>query len=352
MKRSREEEWEDLCQRSHKGSHPRTGLESKFTSSKAYTSVPRTYVQELKTFNLDPNRLKGIPCGPDAVKPMEGPMYGDARKTIRGLVFEMPDEEQSEFTQSLFAHGNALESQILQWIQQLTGGDVQECGRFDHPFKEWMASTPDGLLFWKGVPWLLELKAPTKRQPVFGKDIEGKWKTSKNGLVFNQDRVEVRHHGDGFCDCQEECPMGESDPWIERSLQWNHLRVFKGVKIPPQYVFQNMMHVECARVPRVLFVQAWGGGPWAPPMIGWTPWEPPQPLHDIMMVYWARLWAMVEEGRRMVRYYMERSDGVGLKRMELTWPAQPLRGRNLIPFPWDEIWRIWVEEELKNISIE
>ena len=294
------------------GEHARTGLESMFTSSKAYNCIPKA-----------PRGHPGLWAGPLAAKPwLRGPAYDATYRVIRDAIWARGERDVDEFTQGLFDYGNAMEPQILRWLRQLPDFEaVSEAGRLCHPALPWMSSTPDGLALWRGLPVVLELKAPPIRRIQAGP--VARWARSRDG-PFRQDNVVVRR----------EPEEGGEVELVDLPCAWDHIRLVEQSLVPAHYLVQCTLHCLCAGLRDAVIVQAESGGPHRPPTLHVTHWRLDEDLLDALLPYWARIWALVEEGRARVRLgerlptewpWVLDGDERHAERAPFDWDAEPVR---------------------------
>lgn len=256
--------------------HERTGMNSMFTGSKAYTCLPRFYKKE------EP-RGKGIYVGPQfSPQWVVEPKYGTARSTIHELVFVKKEAEGQE--RPAIDHGNQYESTVLEVYKKLNPHcEIHVPGRIvaTHPaYRDWMSATPDGLCYdpKTGKAYVLEIKC------LYAREFEFNGPTPER--VFRP--IKITH------------PIADfKDEEVDFTFEGVHQQ--DGALIPGHYAFQLLLESFCSGIPCVRFIQFLTGGAYRLPMISVTEWEFDQRLFSIMSVYWKAAWDMGLKAREELR---------------------------------------------------
>lgn len=326
--------------------HERTGNTSKFTSSKAYTALPKLTAADKKA------GYRGIYCGPLSTGYVEAPPYEKAgkkntRDTIRSAVFDVKEEREEN---PYFDHGNTYENVAIQQFRAVCNGgpspfydsemQVIQTGRIDcsDPKYPWMAATPDSILYWKKQTWVLEVKCAVTRNVItsdippirvmgfFGNYLHEECDYNiEEGDVIEGEIVETLESGKVI---------------VKKWYEYFHATVYQQSLIPAHYVFQLLLECKSTGLPRALFLQFNPGGPFREPQLHFTEWDFDQKLFDRMLVYWSKCWLFVEEGRKEYQRLKEKNDVKGLIEFNQNFPwPEPKKGtrvKNEIPFLFDK----------------
>lgn len=269
--------------------HSRTGMDSMFTSSKAYKAAPKLYKKD-----LDAGK-NGIFCGPNAgtdkkdgkrgylTEPFSGCVYD----VIRDAVFEKGKEEVvDKSSQSFFDHGNEHENWALQAFMQIMGGNVVQPGRLHSPTIPWMAGTPDGIYYSasEDKTHVLEIKTLVGRvaerddnnfEYFYGNFVNGAW----------MDTVDEEIYGGN--------PRNEHGQ-VYVLMKWDKIKVYRQSFIPPKYILQLLVEYNVTGLDTAYFIQFLPGGPFGGPEIHITYCELYVPLWEKMRPYWLEVWSLVE----------------------------------------------------------
>lgn len=322
-------------------SNPRTGMESMFTSSKAYCCLEKLFAADAKA------GFKGIYCGPQCTGDgyiKEPFMKKNTRETIRGCIW--PAEEKEEDTNPYFDHGNRYESYATMLFTKLSKSKPENftvTGRIncEDPAFDWMAATPDGLFFSekKGLAYIVEVKCPVSR----------KIETTQDPVHISLD---MPFKQPVYASFDVEGNEENEEKYECRDMDFDEIAFYRESKIPPHYVLQMLLECKSSGIPRAAFVQFQPGGMYRMPELHLTMWEFDERLWLKMSEYWSRCWGYVLEGRRLAKQLEawrayppeqitpEHRTAVEslATRMENTfpWPLKKGRGEHHIPFVFDK----------------